>query len=56
MIGEPTKEDTLSILRGLKDRFESHHGVKITDNALVAAVNYSVRYITNRFCLIKRLI
>ena len=49
MIGEPTKEDTLSILRGLKDRFESHHGVKITDNALVAAVNYSVRYITNRF-------
>lgn len=49
MIGEPSKEDTLSILRGLKDRFESHHGVKITDNALVAAVNYSVRYITNRF-------
>ena len=49
MIGEPTKEDTLSILRGLKDRFESHHGVKITDNALVAAVNYSVRYMTNRF-------
>ena len=46
---EPTKEDTLSILRGLKDRFESHHGVHITDNALVAAVNYSTRYITNRF-------
>lgn len=49
MVQEPTKEDTLSILRGLKDRFESHHGVKIIDNALVAAVNYSVRYITNRF-------
>ena len=46
---EPTKEDTLSILRGLKDRFETHHGVHITDNALVAAVNYSTRYITNRF-------
>ena len=49
MVNEPSKEDTLSILRGLKPRFESHHGVKITDNALVAAVNYSVRYITNRF-------
>jgi len=49
MVQEPTKEDTLSILRGLKDRFETHHGVKITDNALVAAVNYSVRYVTNRF-------
>lgn len=49
MVNEPSKEDTLSILRGLKSRFESHHGVKITDNALVAAVNYSVRYITNRF-------
>jgi len=49
MVQEPSKDDTLSILRGLKDRFESHHGVKITDNALVAAVNYSVRYITNRF-------
>jgi len=46
---EPSKEDTLSILRGLKGRFESHHGVHITDNALVAAVNYSVRYIPNRF-------
>src|SRR5574344_1750348 len=49
MVLEPSKEDTLSILRGLKDRFESHHGVHITDNALVAAVNYSVRYIPNRF-------
>ena len=49
MVYEPSKEDTLSILRGLKARFESHHGVHITDNALVAAVNYSTRYITNRF-------
>ena len=49
MIGEPTKEDTLSILRGLKQRFEAHHGVHISDNALVASVNYSVRYIPNRF-------
>lgn len=49
MVLEPSKEDTLSILRGLKPRFESHHGVHITDNALVAAVNYSVRYISNRF-------
>ena len=49
MVQEPSKEDTLSILRGLKDRFESHHGVHITDNALVAAVNYSTRYVTNRF-------
>lgn len=49
MVYEPTKEDTLSILRGLKARLESHHGVHITDNALVAAVNYSTRYITNRF-------
>ena len=49
MVDEPTKEDTLSILRGLKAKFETHHGVHISDNALVAAVNYSVRYIPNRF-------
>ena len=49
MVDEPTKEDTLSILRGLKSKFETHHGVRISDNALVAAVNYSVRYIPNRF-------
>ena len=49
MVNEPTKEDTLSILRGLKDRLEAHHGVHITDNALVSAVNLSTRYITNRF-------
>ncbi len=49
LVGEPTLEDTISILRGLKEKFETHHGVKITDNALVAAVNLSNRYITNRF-------
>ena len=49
MIGEPTVEDTISILRGLKDKFDSHHGVKITDNAIVAAATLSNRYITNRF-------
>ena len=49
MVNEPSKEDTLSILRGLKSRFEAHHGVHITDNALVSAVNLSSRYITNRF-------
>ena len=49
MVGEPSVEDTISILRGLKEKFESHHGVKITDNAIIAAVTLSNRYITNRF-------
>ena len=49
MVNEPTVEDTISILRGLKERFESYHGVQITDNALVAASTLSNRYITNRF-------
>lgn len=49
MIGEPTVSDTISILRGLKERFESFHGVAITDNALIAAATLSNRYITNRF-------
>ena len=49
MVNEPTVEDTYSILRGLKEKFESHHGVKITDNAIVAAVTLSNRYITSRF-------
>jgi ATP-dependent Clp protease ATP-binding subunit ClpB len=49
MIGEPTVEDTITILRGLKERFESFHGVQITDGALVAAATLSNRYITNRF-------
>jgi ATP-dependent Clp protease ATP-binding subunit ClpB len=49
LVGEPTVEDTISILRGLKQRFESYHGVQITDNALIAAATLSNRYITNRF-------
>ena len=49
MVDEPTVEDTISILRGLKDRYEVFHGVKITDNALVAAATLSNRYITDRF-------
>jgi ATP-dependent Clp protease ATP-binding subunit ClpB len=49
MVEPPTVEDTVSILRGLKERFEVHHGVKIQDNALVAAAVLSNRYITDRF-------
>ena len=49
MVGEPSVEDTIAILRGLKPRYESHHGVKITDSALVAAAKLSQRYITDRF-------
>ncbi len=48
-ISEPTVEDTISILRGLKERYEVHHGVRITDSALVAAATLSNRYITDRF-------
>jgi ATP-dependent Clp protease ATP-binding subunit ClpB len=48
-VDEPTVEDTISILRGLKDKYEAHHGVRITDGALVAAATLSNRYITNRF-------
>jgi ATP-dependent Clp protease ATP-binding subunit ClpB len=48
-VGEPTVENTIAILRGLKSRYESHHGVKIRDAALVAAANLSNRYITDRF-------
>jgi ATP-dependent Clp protease ATP-binding subunit ClpB len=48
-IEEPSVDDTLAILRGLKERYELFHGVRITDDALLAAVNLSVRYITNRF-------
>jgi ATP-dependent Clp protease ATP-binding subunit ClpB len=48
-VDEPTVEDTISILRGLKDRYESHHKVKITDGALVAAATLSHRYIADRF-------
>ena len=48
-VGEPTREESLAILRGLRDRYEAHHKVKITDEALDAAVNLSDRYITDRF-------
>ena len=49
MVAEPTVEDTISILRGLKERYEVYHGVKIMDNALVSAATLSNRYITDRF-------
>jgi ATP-dependent Clp protease ATP-binding subunit ClpB len=49
MVDQPTVEDTISILRGLKERFEIHHGVRITDNALIACATLSDRYITDRF-------
>jgi len=48
-VGEPSIEDTISILRGIKDKYETHHGVRITDSALVAAATLSNRYITDRF-------
>lgn len=48
-VDEPSREDAIAILRGLKERYELHHGVKITDEALVAAVNLSHRYISERF-------
>ena len=48
-VGEPSVEDTISILRGLKQRYETHHGVRITDSALIAAAQLSNRYITDRF-------
>lgn len=49
LIEEPTQQDTISILRGIKEKYEVHHGVRITDGALVAATAYSNRYITDRF-------
>ena len=49
LVNEPTVEDTISILRGIKDKYEVHHGVRITDGALVAAATYSNRYVTDRF-------
>jgi ATP-dependent Clp protease ATP-binding subunit ClpB len=49
LVNEPSEEDTISILRGLKERYEVHHGVRITDSAIVAATQLSERYITDRF-------
>lgn len=48
-VGEPSKEETLQILKGLRDKYEAHHGVKITDDALETAVNLADRYITDRY-------
>ena len=48
-INEPSIEDTVAILRGIKEKYEVHHGIKISDNAVIAAVNLSVRYITDRY-------
>jgi ATP-dependent Clp protease ATP-binding subunit ClpB len=48
-VGEPTVEDTISILRGIKEKYELHHGVRIADNAIVAAATLSNRYIADRF-------
>ena len=49
MVDEPSVEDTISILRGLKEKFEIHHGVRITDNALIACATLSNRYISDRY-------
>ena len=48
LVDEPTEEDTVAILRGLKEKYEVHHGVEVTDPAIIAAVTYSTRYITDR--------
>src|SRR5207253_10913313 len=48
-VGEPSVEDTISILRGIKEKYELHHGVRITDGAIVAAATLANRYITDRF-------
>ncbi len=48
-VNEPSKEDTVAILRGIKEKYEVHHGIKISDDALIAAVDLSIRYITDRF-------
>jgi len=49
LVDEPSAEDAISILRGLKDRYENHHQVRIKDEAIIAAVELSQRYITDRF-------
>ena len=48
MVNEPSREDALSILRGIKKAYEAHHGVKITDDAVIAAVDLSRRYLSDR--------
>jgi ATP-dependent Clp protease ATP-binding subunit ClpB len=49
MVEEPSEDDAITILRGIKDKYELHHGVRITDNALISAVKLSTRYISDRF-------
>ncbi len=49
LVEEPSREDAIAILRGLKERYELHHGIRISDNAIVAAVDLSIRYITDRY-------
>lgn len=48
MVNEPTRDDALAILRGIKDRYETHHGIHITDDAVVSAVDLSVKYLNDR--------
>lgn len=54
MVGEPTEEETVEILKGLRDKYEAHHKVKISDEAIETAVKMSSRYIADRFCPIRR--
>src|SRR5699024_3249612 len=49
MVNEPTEADTIQILKGLRDKYEAHHNVKITDEAIIAATKLSIRYINDRF-------
>ncbi len=51
MVDEPSIEDSISILRGIKDKYELHHGVRIKDDAVIASVELSSRYISDRFLL-----
>lgn len=53
-VGEPTEEEAIEILKGLRDKYEAHHKVKISDESIETAVKMSVRYIADRFCLIRR--
>ena len=55
-VEEPTEEETIEILKGLRDKYEAHHRVNITDESIIAAVKLSSRYITDRFYQIKLLI
>ena len=55
-VNEPSPEDAIAILRGLSEKYELFHGVRITDDAIVSAVNLSTRYITDRFCPTRQLI